>query len=254
MSGTSAPAARNDRAAWLKGPQGRCSVQPPNISRPWRIVLLGAPGAGKGTQADLLAREIGACPLSTGDVFRMALGTPESHLSPAMAAALGYMRRGELVPDATVLDTIRERKRCVRCYGGFLLDGFPRTVAQAEALDRLLEDLEVALDAVVSYEIAVDEVVRRVAGRRTCKACKAVYHVEHNGPKVEGVCDRCGAPLVQREDDRPDSVRVRMDAYTKSTAPLAEFYRKRGLLLPIDAAGTPDLVLRQTLTALRHKV
>ena len=137
-----------DRAAWIKGPAFKCSPAPPApTGRAWRLVLLGAPGVGKGTQAELLRDRLGACQLSTGDVFRAAKTIPEADRSPAMVAALEHMRKGELVPDATVLDMVRERKDCLRCAGGFLLDGFPRTVAQAEALAVLLAELDVKLDA-----------------------------------------------------------------------------------------------------------
>ena len=136
--------------------------------RPWRLVLLGAPGVGKGTQAELLRDHLGACPLSTGDVFRAAKTLPESDRSPAMVAALEHMSKGELVPDATVLEMVRERKACLCCPGGFLLDGFPRTVAQAEALAGLLVEVGVKLDAVVNFRLPIDEIVSRLSGRRTC--------------------------------------------------------------------------------------
>ena len=135
------------------------------------------------------------------------------------------MRRGDLVPDETVLAMVAERVGCLRCEGGFLLDGFPRTVAQAEALEKLLAGEKLKLDAVLSYDLPLDQIVARLSGRRTCPDCKAVFHVETRPPKVAGVCDHCGGKLYQREDDRPESIRVRMEAYERSTAPLADFYR-----------------------------
>jgi adenylate kinase len=213
-------------------------------------VLLGAPGVGKGTQAELLTQQLGACHLSTGDIFRTAKRLGENERSPAMSDALEYMRRGDLVPDATVLQMVRERVNCLRCPGGFLLDGFPRTVAQAEALGALLQEQNLALDAVLNFELPIDEVVARLGGRRTCEACKAVYHVTGRPPKKEGICNQCGGPLVQREDDRPESVRVRMEVYKKSTAPLEDFYRRLGLLVPVAAQSTAEATLDRTMSAL----
>ena len=239
-----------DRNAWLRGGNALCTVPPPRVERPYRLVLLGAPGVGKGTQADLLSAGLGACPLSTGEVFRAARASGDCAQSPGMAAALIYMRRGELVPDSTVLDIIRERKACLHCVGGFLLDGFPRTVTQAEALDKILDGEGIRLDAVVSYDLPIEEIVARTSGRRTCPKCKQVYHVTARPPRVAGVCDRCGGALVQREDDKPQTVRVRMEAYERSTAPLAEYYRTKGLLVSIPADGTPESIYSRTLAAL----
>ncbi len=239
------------RVAWLKGGETVCPDEPPHSPRPWRLVLLGAPGVGKGTQAELLNERLGACHLSTGDIFRAAKCQPNGGLSPAMSAALQFMKRGELVPDDTVLQIIRERSRCLRCGGGFLLDGFPRTVAQAEALQTTLKELGVKLDAVLSYELAREEIIARISGRRTCANCKAIYHLEARPPKVAGICDACGGPLTQREDDRPEAVRVRLEAYEKSTAPLAEYYRQRGLLVPIAVGSVPEVTFERTMTALQ---
>lgn len=215
-----------------------------------RLVLLGAPGVGKGTQAELLCAKLGACHLSTGDIFRAAKAMEPSERTPALTAALEHMRRGDLVPDETVLALVAERVGCLRCEGGFLLDGFPRTVTQAEALERLLAGEKVKLDAVLSYELPLEQVVSRLSGRRTCAGCKAVFHIQTRPSKVEGVCDHCGGKLYQREDDRPESIRVRMEAYERSTAPLAEFYRQRKLLLPISAEGSPEEIFNRTLDAL----
>ena len=249
-----APVASYDRSAWLKGPASTCAtLHRPATGRAWRVVLLGAPGVGKGTQAELLSARLGACQLSTGDVFRAAKGLQESERSPAMNAALGYMKRGELVPDTTVLDMVRERSACLRCGGGFLLDGFPRTVAQAEALEGLLKDNGIALDGVLDYQLPLDEIVARLSGRRTCEKCKAVYHVTGRSSKVDGVCDQCGGKLVQREDDRPDTVRVRMKTYEESTAPLASFYAARRLLVPVEAHGTPEEIFQRTMGLLKAR-
>ena len=239
-----------DRAAWIKGPAFACSPPPAKVERAWRLVLLGAPGVGKGTQAELLQDRLGACQLSTGDVFRAAKTIPEADRSPALAAALEHMRKGELVPDATVLEMVRERKDCLCCAGGFLLDGFPRTVAQAEALAALLVELDVKLDAVVNFCLPLDEIVARLSGRRTCSGCKSVFHVTGRPPKAEGVCDRCGGHLIQREDDRPEAVRVRMEVYERSTAPLTEYFQKQGLLLQVDAHGSPEEIFQRTLKLL----
>jgi len=242
-----------DRTAWLKGGKAQCEVVPAGVTRPRRLVLLGAPGVGKGTQAELLSERLGACHLSTGDVFRAAKMLDECERTPAMAQALDYMRRGELVPDETVLGLVTEREGCFRCQGGFLLDGFPRTVAQAEALEKLLAGQGVKLEAVLSYELPLEKIVARLSGRRTCSVCKAVFHIEARPPKVDGVCDHCGAGLYQREDDRPESIRVRMDAYAKSTSPLAEFYRRQGILVPVLAEGTPEEIFERTLVAMQHR-
>ena len=248
--------AKCDRAAWIKGPAFKCTPPPApaKAGRAWRLVLLGAPGVGKGTQAELLQDRLGACQLSTGDVFRAAKTIPDADRSPALAAALEHMRKGELVPDATVLDMVRERKECVRCPGGFLLDGFPRTVAQAEALAGLLVEMNVKLDAVIDFYLPIDEIVARLSGRRTCSQCKAVFHVTGRPPKVEGVCDHCGGQLVQREDDRPESVRVRMEAYDRSTAPLTDYFRKQGLLVQVNAHSAPEEIFQRTLKLLVREV
>ena len=236
-----------DRAAWLKGPTYTCNVQSKQVARPYRLVLLGSPGVGKGTQAELLSERLGACHLSTGDVFRAVKSLTSAERSPAMSAALEYMQRGDLVPDATVLEIIRERIACLRCGNGFLLDGFPRTVAQAEALQAILASEKIQLDAVVNYELPLDEIVARISGRRTCTKCKAVFHVTALPPKLAGVCDKCGGTLIQRDDDRPEAVRVRMAVYEKSTAPLVAFYRQRGLLTPVAATGTPEEIFARSL-------
>lgn len=245
----SAPA---DRTAWLQGGTATCKATDAYPERCYRMVLLGAPGIGKGTQAELLCKSLGTCHLSTGDVFRAAKCS-QGTLSPAMQAAMGYMTRGELVPDDTVIDMVRERIRCMKCDYGFLLDGFPRTVQQAESLDGMCQEAGLTLDAVLNYELPIDEVVARLSGRRTCRGCKTTFHVKTMPSKVEGVCDKCGGELYQREDDRPESIRVRLQAYERSTAPLKDYYEKTGLLITISADGTPQQVFEQTMSALMRK-
>jgi adenylate kinase len=241
---------KSDRTAWLQGPSAECSVHPDKTRNPWRLVLLGAPGVGKGTQAELLTERLGACHLSTGDVFRAAGKGSSCDQSPAMRAALEYMRRGELVPDSTVWEMIRERSACIVGCGGFILDGFPRTLGQAESLKELLEKESLSLSAVVNYELPLEEIVQRLSGRRTCEKCKSVFHVTERPPKAEDVCDHCNGRLFQREDDRPEAIAVRLDAYERSTAPLIQFYKMLGLLVPVVAKGTPNEIMARTMEKL----
>ena len=240
----------NDRATWLQGPSAACSVPPGERRSPWRLILLGAPGVGKGTQAELLTERLGACHLSTGDVFRAAGKQRDCDQSPAMRAAQECMRRGELVPDSTVWELVRERSDCILCSGGFIFDGFPRTLGQAESLKELMEKEKLSLGAVVDYELPLDEIVQRLSGRRTCEKCKSVFHVTERPPKVEAVCDHCSGRLFQREDDRPDAIAVRLEVYERSTAPLIQFYKNLGLLLPIVAQDSPDEIMARTMDKL----
>ena len=174
-------------------------------------------------------------------------------MTPAMSAALEYMRRGALVPDETVWEMVRERSACLHCRGGFLLDGFPRTLGQAEALNRLMEQEKLSLSAVVNYELPVAEIVSRLSGRRICEKCKAVFHVTRQPSRVEGVCDECGGRLYQREDDLPESVKLRLEVYESSTAPLIQFYRELRLLRPVKASGSPEEICARTMTALESR-
>jgi adenylate kinase len=238
-----------NRGAWLEGPTASCP-SPSEPIRIWRLILLGAPGVGKGTQATLLSQHLGACHLSTGDIFRAATSRDPCEQTPAMNAVLNYMRRGALVPDATVWEMVRERSACIRCRSGFILDGFPRTLSQAQSLKNLLQEERLELDAVVNYELPLDEIVERLSGRRTCEGCKAVYHVSRQPSQSEGVCDHCGGHLYQRDDDRPEAVTVRMEAYQHATAPLIGFYEDAGLLLPIAATGSPGEICARTIAAL----
>jgi len=245
---------KRDRAAWIKSNGAQCNIPAQQQESPLRFVLLGAPGVGKGTQAELLCERLGTCHLSTGDVFRAARCLTPEERSHALDDALDFMQRGDLVPDTTVLELVRERTRCLRCGGGFLLDGFPRTVAQAEALGDLLEQEKINLTAVLNYDLPLDKVVARLSGRRTCPGCKAVFHVSARPPRAQGVCDHCGGSLYQREDDRPEAIRTRMEVYQRSTTPLIDFYQQRGVLVTVEAEGSPEEIYERTLVALNGAV
>jgi adenylate kinase len=238
-----------DRQAWLGGGEDRCANPPdPPSGQPWRLVLLGAPGAGKGTQAEILCERLNACHLSTGDILRAALCDGKATRSAALEAALASMRRGDLVSDDIMMQLISERGRCLRCCGGFVLDGFPRTVAQARALEGLLERESVALDAVFNYELPTDEIVERLGGRLVCKACKAVFHETHQPPQVAGVCDKCGKPLFKREDDKPEAIRTRLHVFDETNRPLVDWYTQKGLLITVPAHGSPEEIYVRTWT------
>ena len=238
---------RHDRTAWLAGGAALCKMPPRKpLNKPWRIVLIGAPGIGKGTQAELLSERLGACHLSTGDIFRSVKCRPAEELTPSLRQASNCMQQGALVPDETVLGIVRERNGCFNCSGGFLLDGFPRTIAQAEQLDAILSEQHVKLSVVFNYELPLETIVARISGRRTCANCKAVYHVATRPSTVPGVCDHCGGKLVQREDDQPQSVTIRMEAYNESTRPLIDYYRHQNLLVTISAEGSPEEIYKRS--------
>jgi adenylate kinase len=206
-----------------------------------RLILLGAPGVGKGTQAQRLATERGIPQISTGEILRDAIkrGTPLG------IQAKSFMEAGNLVPDDVVIGIIRDRLSCSDGADGFILDGFPRTVAQAQALDRMLLDSGAGgIDYVVNFEAPNQEIISRLSGRRTCPDCQAVYHVEHAPPRQEGRCDKCGAALVQRTDDKPDTIAARLKVYDQQTSPLIDYYRERGLLRQLDATAPIDSVYR----------
>ena len=249
----SAPRAMNphrDRSAWLYGPETPCRIRPPALAHPRRLILLGAPGVGKGTQADLLAAAYGSCHLSTGDIFRSLHTNCSVPLSPAMVSAVDQMREGHLVADDTVLALVKERLCCLGCRGGFLLDGFPRTVVQAEGLDVVLADHGIKLDAVVHYDLPSATILARLEGRRVCPGCHSVFNTLAKPPRTEGVCDRCGTALAQRDDDRPAAAAVRLAAYEKVTAPLIEYYWAQGVLVNVSAEGTPEEIFERTVQQL----
>ena len=203
-----------------------------------RLVFLGPPGAGKGTQARALAQEWGVPHIATGDMLRdaAAAGTPLGRQARA------FMERGALVPDDVIIGLIAERLAEPDAKRGFVLDGFPRTIPQAEALDRLLAEREQGLDRVIYFDVSEDELLRRLTGRRACPACQATYHVTANPPRRPGVCDRCGTELVQRPDDREDTVRTRLKVYAEQTAPLLEHYRRRAVLATVAGTGAIEAV------------
>jgi adenylate kinase len=212
-----------------------------------RLILLGPPGAGKGTQAEHLRDTYRLAHLSTGDMLREAV-TAGSELG---RKARSIMERGDLVPDELMIELVAERVDRPDCAGGFILDGFPRTVAQAEALDRLLAEREAGLDAVIELQVDDDALVERVSGRFTCASCGAGYHDRFKRPKVEGVCDVCGGKeFKRRADDNAETVRARLEAYHRQTAPLLPYYDERGVLRRVDGMAAIDEVTRQIDRAL----
>ncbi|MCB9479003.1 MAG: adenylate kinase [Deltaproteobacteria bacterium] len=202
-----------------------------------RLILLGGPGAGKGTQAKILTEKEGIPQISTGDMLRSAIKAQ----SEMGLAAKKFMDAGQLVPDEVVIGLIRDRLGEDDAKGGFILDGFPRTTAQADALGELLEKLEMPLDAAVSIEVDDEELVSRLTGRLTCANCGAMYHKVNNPPKLAGVCDKCGSnELIVRDDDKEETIRKRLATYHDQTSPLIDYYDGKGLLKRISGIGTID--------------
>ena len=197
------------------------------------IILLGPPGAGKGTQAKMLIEQYGIPQISTGDILRANLKA-QTELG---LEAKKYMDAGKLVPDEVVIGIVGHRLEEDDCRKGYMLDGFPRTVAQAEALDKILSERNAGIDHVVSIEVPDGELMKRLIGRRTCRQCSQGYHVMFDPPKKEGVCDKCSGELYQRDDDNEETVGARLVVYTEQTQPLIEYYNKKGLLRPIDGLG-----------------
>src|SRR3989475_11739564 len=210
-----------------------------------RLVFLGAPGAGKGTEAQRLAAKEQIPHISTGEILRESV----TRGTPLGLQAKGYMDSGKLVPDEVVIGLVREKLTSPACARGYILDGFPRTVAQAEALDRMFKEAGTpGLDHVISFELPHEEIVRRLSGRRSCSTCQTVYHIEHDPPTREGGCDKCDGALVQRADDRPETVLARLKGFDQQTPPLVEHYQKQGLLRRVDATVSIDQVYNQLLT------
>ena len=213
-----------------------------------RVVLVGPPGAGKGTQAQFLASHLSIPKISTGDIFRDNV----SHGTALGRRAQAYMERGDLVPDEVTIAMVTDRLADEDTQAGFLLDGFPRNVPQAETLKKLLTTWETRLDVVLELVVDDDEVVRRLSGRRTCRRCGRIWHVSFDPPSVAGICDDCGGELFQRDDDREETIRHRLEVYQEQTSPLVSFYADEGTLLGLDATGPVDEITERALSALRR--
>jgi adenylate kinase len=213
-----------------------------------QLVFLGAPGVGKGTQADKVAAQYGVMKISTGDLLREAV----RNQTKLGLDAKGYMDQGRLVPDSVVIGLVRDKLADPRYRKGFILDGFPRTVPQAEALGKVLDEQGIRLNRVINFRVTREDVVRRLSGRRSCPNCQATYHVEWAPPKRGNLCDRCGEALIQRSDDQREAIETRLKVYEEQTAPLISFYEKKNLLSHLDGAGAVESVyqnLTQVLAA-----
>ncbi len=213
-----------------------------------RLILLGPPGSGKGTHAGWLSEKFGIPAISTGDILRAAVAAG----TELGRKAKSYMDGGQLVPDEVMIGLIEERLRESDCAPGFLLDGFPRTVPQAEALDDLLRKLGWSLDAVLELDVDEEEIVRRLTSRRVCSRCGRIFNLVYDPPPADGRCPECGGEVIQRSDDREETVRNRLRVYHQQTAPLVEFYRDRGLLVSVDGNGSIEQVRERVLGALRN--
>jgi adenylate kinase len=213
-----------------------------------RLVLVGPPGAGKGTQAQFLSSHLSIPKISTGDIFRDNV----SHGTALGRRAQAYMERGDLVPDKITIAMVTDRLADDDAGSGFLLDGFPRNVPQAETLKKLLSAWDTRLDVVLELVVDDDEVVRRLSGRRTCRRCGRVWHATFDPPSRPDICDDCGGELFQRDDDREETIRHRIEVYQQQTSPLIAFYADEGILLGIDATGPVDEITDRALNALRR--
>lgn len=203
-----------------------------------RVVFLGPPGVGKGTQADFIAKKFSIQKISTGDLLRESV---DRRTALGNEAKL-FMERGELVPDNVVIGLVEEKLVSPECGNGFLLDGFPRTVAQADKLSSFLEGNGEAIDRVVYFSLSQADIIERISGRRSCPKCKAVYHLKSIPPKKEGVCNECEMPLMQRNDDKPETIQSRLVVYQKQTEPLIQYYKDRGILSELDGSGVVSAV------------
>jgi adenylate kinase len=212
-----------------------------------RLVLVGPPGAGKGTQAQFIAAQFAIPKISTGDIFRANV----SQGTELGIAAMKFMDAGDLVPDEVTNAMVADRLAEEDAADGFLLDGFPRNVPQAETLDYMLAELYANLNVVLELVVDDEEVIRRLSGRRTCRSCGHIWHVDFDPPTREGICDHCEGELFQRDDDKPDTVRHRLEVYAEQTAPLVAFYAEKGILVGIDATGPVDDVTERAIAALR---
>ena len=210
------------------------------------LVFLGAPGVGKGTQADKVAAQYGVLKISTGDLLREAV----RHQTKLGLEAKGYMDEGKLVPDSVVVGLVRDKLGHPARARGFILDGFPRTVAQAEELEKMLNERGIRLDRVINFRVPREVVVKRLSGRRSCPKCQATYHVELAPSKKIGLCDRCGEALMQRNDDQRQAIETRLSVYEEQTAPLIGFYEKRNMLSHLDGGGTIEAVYQSLTKAL----
>ncbi len=213
------------------------------------LILLGPPGAGKGTQAQMIMERYHIPQISTGDILRNAVKEGTALGKQARA----FMEKGELVPDEVVIGIIDQRLREPDCKAGFILDGFPRTTPQAEALEAILTKIEKSVDHVVNIEVDPEELVRRLTGRRTCKTCGAMFHIVFHPPVKEGVCDRCGGTLYQREDDREKTIRTRLKEYENQTAPLIRYYQNKKFLRSIQGVGGQNQIFEQVIRVLNAK-
>ena len=206
-----------------------------------RLILLGPPGAGKGTQAKMLKEKFGIPQISTGDILRKAVSNDTELGKKAKA----YMGDGQLVPDGIVIELIKEKIKEDDCAGGFILDGFPRTIVQAEKLGETLEEMKLGIDAVIDFEVDPQELIVRLTGRRSCSNCGAMFHDETRPPEKTGVCDHCGSKLYQRPDDNKETILKRLEVYENETAPLKEFYRKQGNLKTVEGRGSAEEIFSQ---------
>ncbi|MEK6673868.1 MAG: adenylate kinase [Nitrospirota bacterium] len=214
-----------------------------------RVVLLGAPGAGKGTQAKKLIEKYSIPQISTGDLLRAAVAAG----TPLGKEAKSYMDKGELVPDSVVLGMVGERLKQDDCKKGYILDGFPRNTKQAEVLDKMLGDLNMSLSAALSVDVPFEDLMKRLTGRRTCKACGQMYNVYFGPSKKEGVCDKCNGELFQRDDDKEETIKKRLDVYSAQTAPLIDYYGKKGILKSVSGTGSIEDIFKKVCEALGLK-